>query len=69
MVAQTIVFIAGTVSTLVKDTSENAIAPRKPPYAITNWSTMSILSSLNLFARKVKANTPVKIVTPFYNMK
>ena len=37
--AHTIVLMAGTSSFLVRETSENAMAPRNPPYAMTNWST------------------------------
>ena len=50
-----------TLGSIVK-TSAKATAPRRPPYIITNWSTLVSLWSLNRFAMAVKIITPRKSI-------
>ena len=44
----------------ISKTSAKATAPRRPPYIITNWSTLDSLWSLYWFAMAVKIATPGK---------
>ena len=48
----------------ISNTSAKATAPRRPPYIITNWSTLDSLWSLYWFAMAVKINTPGKAIYP-----
>lgn len=45
----------------ISSTKANATAPRKPPYDITNFSTLLSLWSRNRFARAVSTITPVNM--------
>ena len=48
----------------ISKTSAKATAPRRPPYIITNWSTLDSLWSLYWFAMAVKIITPGKSIYP-----